>query len=794
MICRSSWPAGRIIDLIPAPSPLARRCLFLLAVCFSGLAYAADDPALQAPLAMPDLPHDVYPEVSINGTSTHNIAHFLEYQGVLMGRRKDLADLGIDMRSVPGTDDNDTITLDQLSGITYDYQSARQTLDIKVPESMLRAVDLSRTATRLLPASSGVGAVINYDFYAQGNKTRDYSLWSEARLFAPLGVASNTGTIYDTPARKYYLRFDTTLSHSDPETLSTARAGDTISSSLDWSRSVRLGGVQYQRNFSLRPDLVTFPVPSLGGSTAVPSSVDVYINSMHQYSGQIPAGPFVLNDPPGIVGAGNATVIVKDAQGREITTTVPIYIDTRLLSAGLSSYSAEAGFVRRDYGLKSFEYDYGHPAVTATGRYGWRNDITAEGHAEVTRGLVNAGAGTLVQLGHAGVVNAALSASGGEMNGLQLKMGYQLTTPVASVSVQATRASSGFGDLASVTGSSLPLEVEQLAFSMPLFRGQSISVSLIQQRMPDMPRTRLGSLSFNAQLSRTVGLLINLSRNFGENAQTSIYASLNVALPGQVTAAANMGRSDGGKSTGITATHSADYGGGFGWSVQDNRNAGIPYQQARVNYLGRYGELMASAENSNGTRDYAFDANGAVVWMDNDIIAARRVNDAFALVSTDGMEGVQVMHEYRPLGVTNSNGHLLVPDLIAWQSNHVAIDGVNLPADARLTTTEQVIVPQSGSGAMAYFPVTRYRAATVILRDAKGQALPAGIGVRDVQSGREFVVGFDGVAFIEGLVAHNTLRVDDADLRCEAQFDYAPSPENPLPTVGPLTCTPVSGN
>ncbi len=180
---------------------------------------------------------------------------------------------------------------------------------------MLQAVDISRVQPRLIPASSGVGMVINYDLFSQGSGgVRDYSLWSEARAFAPLGVASTTGTLYDTPARKYYLRFDTTLSHSDPEKLTTLRVGDAVSSSLDWTRAVRLGGVQYQRNFSLRPDLITFPVPALGGSTAVPSSVDVYINSMKQYSGDVPAGPFVTHDPPGIVGAGNATVVVKDAQ------------------------------------------------------------------------------------------------------------------------------------------------------------------------------------------------------------------------------------------------------------------------------------------------------------------------------------------------------------------------------------------------------------------------------------------------------------------------------------------------
>lgn len=383
---------------------------------------------------------------------------------------------------------------------------------------------------------------------------------------------------------------------------------------------------------------------------------------------------------------------------------MPIYIDTRLLNAGLSSFSAETGFVRQNYGLTSFDYDYGHPALSATGRYGYSSNITVEGHTELTRGLANAGAGVLVKLGNAGVINGAVSASGGELSGLQLKLGYQLITPRFSVTVQTQRATPRFGDLAAVTGSPILLETDQIALSLPLFGHQTVSVSLVQQHQSGQAITRLGSLSYNAEITRNIGFfLLSLYRDFAGSGESGGYASLNFALPNQITASASLSTANGQKSWGLNAARPADYSGGLGWALQDNNNSGSPYQQARANYLGRYGEVLGAVENSNGTHNYSLDINGALVWMDSDVIAARRISDAFALVSTDGMEGVQVLHEYRPLGVTNSNGHLLVPDLIAWQNNHVGINGVNLPADARLTTTESDIVPQAGSGAMAYF-------------------------------------------------------------------------------------------
>src|SRR5690606_25058498 len=101
--------------------------------------------------------------------------------------------------------------------------------------------------------------------------------------------------------------------HSDPQSLVTTQVGDTISGSLSWTRSLRMAGLQWRRNFSLRPDLITFPMPAFGGSAVVPSTVDVYINNIRRYSGNVPSGPFVIDNVAGITGFGQANVITRDA-------------------------------------------------------------------------------------------------------------------------------------------------------------------------------------------------------------------------------------------------------------------------------------------------------------------------------------------------------------------------------------------------------------------------------------------------------------------------------------------------
>ena len=182
---------------------------------------------------------------------------------------------------------------------------------------------------------------------------------------------------------------------------------------------------------------MTFPVAAISASSVVPSSIALYINGCS--STPAPCRPaFVVNQIPGITGAGQATIVTRDALGRSIATTVP-YVDTRLLARGLSSYSVEAGFVRRRFSVRSFDYDHA-PAFSASGRYGLDDALTLEGHAESAPGVYNLGAGALVRLGEAGVVSASLAGSAGRYAGGQTSLGYQYVRPGFSLDMQATRA------------------------------------------------------------------------------------------------------------------------------------------------------------------------------------------------------------------------------------------------------------------------------------------------------------------------------------------------------------------
>lgn len=751
-----------------------------------------DAKAAARPGQGPGVARDLYLEVTLNGQRTSLIVHFREANRRLSASGRDLGDIGvaIDKLGVAADALDAEIELDSIPGLHYDYDAGRQTIDLQVPDSIRKPYTFdTRALTQTPVATSSRGFLINYDAFAQSDTAAQLALYSEERYFDTNGVLSNTGIAYLYRDQHSYVRYDTSWSMSNPDKLTTTQFGDTISSSLDWSRSIRLGGFQWRSNFALRPDLVTFPLQSLTGSAVVPSAVDLYINNVRQYSGNVPSGPFIVNNVPGITGAGEATVITHDALGRTISTSLPLYVDTRMLAAGLSSYSFEAGFLRRAYGIESLSYDP-RPALSASARRGVSDTLTLEGHAEATGGLVNAGAGALVRLGMAGVVNGSLSASLGGLSGVQAGLGYQLIEPHFSIDAQTLRAYRNYGDLAARDGTPVPTATDRVTVALPFFSRQTVSVSYIGYRFPGLPASRIGSLSYTLNFGNLASLTFSTYKDFMQHDAQGIFLSASFGLGNNTSINASVGRQNGQSTYNLNAQRPPDYGGGWGWGVQAGGSGSIPYRQAQAQYLGKYGEVTAVAQDVDKRVNASLDLNGSIVLMDHSILPARRIDDGFALVSTDGVAGVPVLHENRVIGTTDRNGHLLIPDLNAYQHNQVAIDSMKLPADARIATTAMDLVPKAHAGLLASFRVTRYSAASLILHGPDGKVLPPGTRVHHVESGGDTIVGYDGLTFVENLQHDNHLDVENGALHCTLTFAYERPRDGSLPTLGPLTCNP----
>ena len=85
--------------------------------------------------------------------------------------------------------------------------------------------------------------------------------------------------------------------------------------------------------------------------------------------------------------------------------------------------------------------------------------------------------------------------------------------------------------------------------------------------------------------------------------------------------------------------------------------------------------------------------------MGGDVFLSNWIDDSFGVVDT-GAPGLGVLYENRPVGVTDAKGMLLVPTLRSYEKNNISIDQSNLPVDAEVEGTSQVVAPANHGGAL----------------------------------------------------------------------------------------------
>lgn len=691
------------------------------------------------------------------------------------------------------------VDLDSLPGLHSEYDSTGQRLLVNVPPEWLPEQFVgSREAYPRTPALSSFGALLNYDLYL--NDTDDagtyLAAWNELRLFDGWGTLSNTGQYRQTLSgnavstlNNGYLRYDTTWRYSDDERLLTYEAGDLVSGALPWSSSVRLGGVQLSRDFGVRPDLVTYPLPQFAGEAAVPSSVDLFINGYKSSSADLQPGPYTLTNIPFINGAGEAVVVTTDALGRQVSTTVPFYVTSSLLQKGLSDFSVAAGTLRRNYGLKDF--GYGSGVTSGSLRYGVSDNFTLESHAEASQALTLGGLGGNVRLGNFGVLNTALSQSqfDGE-NGQQLSLGYQYSSQRYSFSYQRLQRHENYADLTVVDSpyATLSKRSEQATLSLNLDTWGSLGVGYFDVRAADDSRTRLLNLTWSKPLWRNTSFYLSGNREIGDS-NWAVQAQLVIPFDLRGSLAISSERSKTGQSQQrVNYSRAVPTEGGVGFNLGYAQGDGPAYRQADLTWRLQSVQLQAGVYGTSEAETRWANASGSLVWMDRQAFAANRIDDAFVVVSTDGYADIPVRYENQQVGQTDRNGHLLVPWSSAYYRGKYEIDPLNLPANVRSPNVEQRIAVRRGSGYLLEFPLQRVVAASMVLVDAQQRELPLGSGVVHEQSGAQTVVGWDGLVYLENLQAQNRLRVTLADgSHCQVQF-AVDMQQAQIPLIGPLVC------
>lgn len=341
----------------------------------------------------PDRPDLLFVSITINGAAQDGEYLLAQRAGDFFVRTADLARWSVRFPSdaTIAIDNEAFIALTGIPGVTFKFDAARQHLALTVPAQLFEEFKVTATAPHVQLTQSAFAAFLNYDLSAQYDKTAQATAFLETGVSDDWGLLANTMSVGHGAGTSKVTRFDSYFLRDDPVTLTRLVVGDAVTDARDWSREVRFGGVRFGTEFSLVPNFVTFPTPAFTGRTAIPSNVELLVENAQRFQTDVAPGPFSISQVPLVNGAGEVTLVIRDALGVERRVKSSYYVSSRLLSPGLSAWSFEAGAERRDYGVRNFSYC--NPFASGSYRRGITDWLTFESRTEISGDVQMAGAG-----------------------------------------------------------------------------------------------------------------------------------------------------------------------------------------------------------------------------------------------------------------------------------------------------------------------------------------------------------------------------------------------------------------
>jgi len=147
------------------------------------------------------------------------------------------------------------------------------------------------------------------------------------------------------------------------------------------------------------------------------------------------------------------------------------------------------------------------------------------------------------------------------------------------------------------------------------------------------------------------------------------------------------------------------------------------------------------------------------------------------------------------VGRTDSDGEILIPDLLSYQNNKVGLDIGDLPLDYQVPAKETSLVPRFRSGVFHDFRVKRFKAVTgQVIASKAGKEIVLRLGRLTLTAAgeeRSCPTGFNGEFYLENLPAGRhiaALLVQGERYRCPIDV---PESEDLLVETGEVICEQV---
>lgn len=735
----------------------------------------------------------LYLTISVNGSPVTGLIPVKK-----QGER--LSIMASDAQGIPiRTDDlpvsGEYIELQQKHGLSYRYDDLNQALLITADSTRLTGFQhlSARQDAQFIHedqlSREVSGVALNYNLFASHNSDNQYlTAYSEFRTFG-LSPGHFSSSFNSRFASQSYsgedtgtTRLMTSWTWENIDKLLSLTVGDNYTASQTWSNSVRFGGISLTRNYTLQPSVNTSTRDILTDSVTMPSTVDLYIQGIRTSSQQVTPGQFTLNTAPVLSGNGSAQVVITDINGQQRVVDLALYGTNRLLTQGLHTWGLNAGWVRKDYSVRSFSYDTEFIGV-GDWRYGATNQLTFESHTEQGANLNNLGAGANYLLSPTlGLVHLDLS-WGRYRNddGLQWGAGWQWNDRYFNVSLNHTQRERTFRDITALAATTLATRQDSAFLSWAFPSLGTLGASWINQQYTDQ-RSRYVGVSWSKSFSERVILATSFTQSLEEERDKTFYVNLTIPLftsRDYLTLQHNHDNHSNSEQVSLSRSLESNRP-GWGWNASV-RNGQNDNQHASVQRRNTWSDMEAGINNYGQEANYYASMSGAVGLFMGGLYATRDLGEAFLLVDTEGVADIPVRLEHRLVGKTDSNGRLFLTNLLAYQKNNVDIDALNLPPDYRAPYTSQIAIPRRKGGALTTFEVYQTKAVLLLAYDAQGKPVPfsAQVQIKDSESHTprrgttETIVGYDGNIYLEDPPQKGKAIVSWASGQCQIRLPEA---------------------
>jgi outer membrane usher protein len=685
--------------------------------------------------------------------------------------------------------------LESVANLAYHVDRASLVLALTVPAAAFDSATYSLGNVQAAPANSGsVGMYLNYSLAATRQQPGSSAFGGSVESVVFSGASSLVSgvVVHSDSQASSVMRTDTYWRRDWPAEMRTLVLGDAMGGDGGWSRPVRYGGVRYGRDFTLAPGYISYPLPAISGSAALPSTVDVLVNNQRQSSANIKAGPFDLTNVPVVSGAGEINLVVRDLRGVETVLTQSYYSTQRLLAAGLSDFSAESGALRRNYGSAS--NDYGRFFAAGSYRYGFTQGLTVAGRAELQRTRQAGGVEATGLLGTLAVGRVAFALSHSADDGSDNRSGrhwlaaIERMSPRAGGAIQWDRFDAGFEQFGADAGELRPKNRLQANIGIALGGGRSAGLSYVRQANWNGEDFALAGANLGIALAGNVYLSVYGSQQRAAEKSWSGGLNLIVPLGNQRTVVATSDRDrDGKRANVVQASSLAPPGEGWGWSLRAS-DTETRMGQAGVTLNSAYARLTADASVDSESKALRIGADGSAGWFEGLTFATRRIEQgAFAVVRVGDIEGVAVSRSNQVMATTNSKGLALVPGLLPYQTNVLTVDPDKLPMGINIGSVERLTMPHARSGVLLDFPVRRSRNVLATLQQENGAPVPPGARVKVSPGNQQFIVAKRGKVYLTDVhgADHIDVRWDGGSCTLPLVLDAVTTGET---EVGPLIC------